>query len=410
MRRLWAFLPALLALNASFLSVPASPEPLAPRLLPEVSVSSSAPLKALASPSEDPYFCSVDEIETGVLSEISALLGKKSSQSIEMLPVTNYAEYEAHLKAKDYDLLLDASDLFSSDYLTGYDLSDAYLNFSYSKAILRSGSTSLSTIACLGDNSMAGAYARSFYYPNQVRTFETMDECLSSVKNQECYAAIINSLYAQKLQNEDIRSIYSFTKLSEGTLKLKIAVKHSDDGAILKALNAAIAATSEDSFNAIVSRFSHFVKPTPSFFDQVYLNPVPYTIGFGSLLLVFIAVIFIILFAGRRKAMVLANREFERFIAYVCQTNEAVFEVNLQTRMINRYQLEKGEVKNVAQPFSPHSDFLDQVAPEDQAMVSQEMDENTLRALSNLAAKNLLKLVCAKRMEPISGPTLSFKA
>lgn len=105
MRRLWAFLPALLALNASFLSVPASPEPLAPRLLPEVSVSSSAPLKALASPSEDPYFCSVDEIETGVLSEISALLGKKSSQSIEMLPVTNYAEYEAHLKAKDYDLL-----------------------------------------------------------------------------------------------------------------------------------------------------------------------------------------------------------------------------------------------------------------------------------------------------------------
>jgi PAS fold. len=49
--------------------------------------------------------------------------------------------------------------------------------------------------------------------------------------------------------------------------------------------------------------------------------------------------------------------------------------------------LEKGEVKNVAQPFSPHSDFLDQVAPEDQAMVSQEMDENTLRALIELGSE-----------------------
>jgi len=322
-----------------------------------------------------------------VLSEISALLGKKSSQKIEMLSVANYADYQDHLVKKDFDLLLDASDLFSSDYLSGYDLSHSYLNVSYSKAILRSGSTSLSTIACLGDNSMAGAYARSFYYPNQVRPFETMDECLSAVKNQDCYAAIINSLYAQKLQNEDIRSVYSFTKLSEGTLKLKIAVKQSLGSAVLTALNDAIDATSEDSFNAIVSRFSHFVKPTPSFFDQVYLNPVPYTIGFGSLFLVFIAIIFIIFFAGRRKATLLANREFKRFITYVCQTNEAVFEVNLQTRMINHYQLEKGEVKNIPQAFSLHPDFIDKIAPEDQAMVAEEMDEKTLRPLIELGGE-----------------------
>ena len=214
-----------------------------------------------------------------------------------------------------------------------------------------------------------------------------MDECLSAVKNQDCYAAIINSLYAQKLQNEDIRSVYSFTKLSEGTLKLKIAVKQSLGSAVLTALNDAIDATSEDSFNAIVSRFSHFVKPTPSFFDQVYLNPVPYTIGFGSLFLVFIAIIFIIFFAGRRKATLLANREFKRFITYVCQTNEAVFEVNLQTRMINHYQLEKGEVKNIPQAFSLHPDFIDKIAPEDQAMVAEEMDEKTLRPLIELGGE-----------------------
>jgi DNA-directed RNA polymerase subunit F len=118
--------------------------------------------------------------------------------------------------------------------LSGYDLSDSYLSVSYSKAILRSNTKSLSTIACLGDHSMASVYTRSFYYSNQSQAYDTMEDCSQAVKNEECYAAIINSIYAQKLQNEDIRSVYSFTKLSEGSLKIKIAVKHSDDDMVLR--------------------------------------------------------------------------------------------------------------------------------------------------------------------------------
>jgi hypothetical protein len=94
-------------------------------------------------------------------------LERKAVTTIEMLPVTTYAEYQAHLQAKDYDLLLNASDMLQSDVLSGYDLSDSYLSVSYSKAILRSNTKSLSTIACLGDHSMASVYTRSFYYSNQ---------------------------------------------------------------------------------------------------------------------------------------------------------------------------------------------------------------------------------------------------
>jgi signal transduction histidine kinase/CheY-like chemotaxis protein/ABC-type amino acid transport substrate-binding protein len=381
MKKLWLLLISLLALGGSLASTQQPSQPLlTPRLQRENS-SSSVVLKALADPSEEPYFCCTDEVPMGILPEIAALLGQQSHYAIEMLPVTDYADYQAHLSAKDYDLLLDASDLLSDDLLSGYDLTDTYLDVSYSKAILRNSGKTLSAIACLGENSMAGVYTRSFYYASQITTYDTMEDCLTAVKNEECYAAIINSIYAQKLQNEDIRSIYSFTKLSEGSHKIKIAVKHSDDDMVLSALNAAIASTSEDSYNAIVSRYSHFVKPTPSFWDQLYLNPAPYIVGLAGLILVFVAIIFVIFYSGRRKAILLANHEFERFITYVCQTNAAVFEVNLQNGMMNRYQMEKGKVKNIHQPFSMNQDFLEKIAPEDQAMALQEMDEKALRGL-----------------------------
>jgi lipopolysaccharide biosynthesis protein len=45
----------------------------------------------------------------------------------------------------------------------------------------------------------------------------------------------------------------------------------------------------------------------------------------AGLILVFVAIIFVIFYSGRRKAILLANHEFERFITYVCQTNAAVF-------------------------------------------------------------------------------------
>jgi signal transduction histidine kinase/CheY-like chemotaxis protein/ABC-type amino acid transport substrate-binding protein len=342
---------------------------------------STITLKALADPSEEPYFCSIDGIQTGIISDIAALLSKSSNEKIEMLPVTTHAEYEAHLKAKDYDLLLNANDLLSSDLLSGYDLSNSYLNVSYSKVILRNNTKSATTIACLGEDSMAGLYAKSFYYSAQIKAYDTMTEALNAVKSEECYAAIVNSIYAQKLQNEDIRSVYYFSKLSEGSLKLKIAVKHSDDGAVLNALNASINATSEDIFDLIVSRYSHFVKPTPTLFDQIYLNPLPYALGLGSLILVFITVVVILFYAGRRKAMVRANREFERFITYVCQNNEAVFEVDLQAQVVTHYLLEGGKVKTAKRPFSLKENFIDRIYPDERATIEQEMNEETLHHL-----------------------------
>lgn len=380
MRKLGAYLACFFALSVSLFSR-ATPSLPANRTRFFENSPSTTTLIALADPTEEPYFCCTEGFQMGIIPEIADLLAKRCHYSIEMLPVKSYADYQDHLLKKDFDLLLDASSLLSSDLITGYDLSDSYLNVSYSKAILRNSTKSLSSIACLGENSMVGVYTRSFYYANQVVAYDSVADCLSAVKNEKCYAAIVNSIYAQKLQNEDIRSIYSFTKLSEGSLKVRIAVKQGDNGALLTTLNTAIAATNEDSYNAIVSRYSHFVKPTPTLFDQFYLNPAPYAIGFVSLFLFLVAIIFVLFYTSRRKAMVLANHEFERFITYVCQTNEAVFEVNLQNRMMNHYQLEGKKVKNIRQPYSLDRNFLDKVAPEDKAMVSQEMKEDSLHEL-----------------------------
>lgn len=382
MKRGGLFLSGLFTLFAWALSFGPSPAALMPALLKE-NTPSSTTLMALADPSEEPYFCSTDDFQSGIISDIAALLGKKIGKTIEFWPVKTYTDYQTHLMNKDFDLLFNGSDVLWNNLLKdSYDLTESYLNVSYSKAILRNSTQSITGIACLGENSMAGIYAHSFYYANQVTPFDTITEALEAVKNEKCYGAIINSIYAQKLQNEDIRSVYSFTQLSEGSLKLKIAVKQGDGGSILTALNTAIASsTIKDTFNAIVSRYSHFVKPTPTLLDQIYLNPLPYALGMGSFLLVLIAVVFILFHLSRRRGMVLANREFERFITYVCQTNSAVFEVNLQSRLMNHYQMEGKQVKNVQQPFSLESNFLDKVYPDEKAMVEQEMREETLREL-----------------------------
>lgn len=376
-------------LSLCFSSVPVGSPSLAPSpTLRQASLTSSTTLYALADPSEAPYFCSVDGEQMGILSDIAALLGQKSKQTIEMLPVTTYEDYEARFKANDYDLLLNASDGFSDVLPSGFGLTSSYLSVSYSKVTLRNPTKSPTMVACLGDYSMAGIYARSFYYANQIKAYATIDETLNAVKSEDCYAAIVNSIYAQKLQNEDIRSAYSFTQLSDYSLKLKIAAK---DANVLNALNTAIAATGEDVFSIIVSRYSHFLKPTPTFFDQIYLNPLPYSLGFCSLLLLFIGAIVILLVLSRRKAMVLANQEFERFITYVCQNNEAVFEVNLQSQVMNHYLLEGKKVKTVQQSFSLEQDFLDLIHPDERPAVEQEVSDATLKNLIATGSKKSLE-------------------
>jgi ABC-type amino acid transport substrate-binding protein len=123
MRKPWVFFLSLFALGSSVF-VSGSPLTASPAIRPAASTSTTV-LKALADPSEAPYFCSVDGEQMGIISDIAALLGKESQQTIEMLPVTTYDEYEAHLKAKDYDLLLGASDSFSPSLLSGYDLTNS---------------------------------------------------------------------------------------------------------------------------------------------------------------------------------------------------------------------------------------------------------------------------------------------
>jgi signal transduction histidine kinase len=134
------------------------------------------------------------------------------------------------------------------------------------------------------------------------------------------------------------------------------------------------------------------VKPTPTFLGSNLSQPFALIlVGLCSLILVLIAIIFILFYSSRRKAIVLANHEFERFITYVCQTNEAVFEVNLQTRLMNHYQLEGKKVKNIQQPFSLNRDFLDRIHPDERPMVEQEVSEETLHRLIATGGEEILR-------------------
>jgi hypothetical protein len=103
----WGSLTTFFALGASLFSIGLTSFSISTPPLKEDPVSTTS-LKALADPSEEPYFCSVDGTQTGILSDIAALAWtrKQKDESIEMLPVTTYADYQAHLQAKDYDLLL----------------------------------------------------------------------------------------------------------------------------------------------------------------------------------------------------------------------------------------------------------------------------------------------------------------
>lgn len=332
---------------------------------------STTVLKALADPLEEPYYCAIDDNPVGILPEIAALFEEQCDFQIQFINVKDYGDYQAHLEAKDFDLLFDASDLLDSAYLKGYDLTNSYMNISYSKVTYKNSTKSLSNIASLGANSMVGLYTRMFYYSEQCITYSDVSSCLEAVKNETCYATVVNSVYAEKLQNEDIRNTYSFAKLSENPLAVKIAVKHEEGNATLSALNAAIAGVSNDTYNSIVSRYSLFVKPTLGFFDQVYLNPLPYIAATAGFFLLFAVVIYFLGYAGKRRATARANLEFERFITYVCQTNEAVYEVNLQNRTMNQYQIVNRKVKNLTTPFSEESDLIAKVHPDDQALVRE---------------------------------------
>src|SRR5574344_1233512 len=222
----------LLSLAASFLSLAfsllfsssssASKQVLDPIRKDETSLK----LNALCNPEENPYFDSIDGEQVGIIPELTALLGKSLNATINIINIDSYSGYLQHLKAGDFDLLLDASSLTSAAYLTNYDLSSAYYTISYSKVTLKNSTTTSKKVATLGKESMSGTYARSFYYEEQISEFETIDECLGAVKDGSCYSAVINTLYAEAISNADVRSIFAVSKLSDDALSGRIAVKN----------------------------------------------------------------------------------------------------------------------------------------------------------------------------------------
>jgi signal transduction histidine kinase len=335
-------------------------------------------LTALADPAEKPFSCSIDGSEVGIIPELVSLIEEKTGYQIQLMDVSTYEEYQQHLENKDYDLLLDATSLLASSYLTGYDYNEdhSYAAISYSLITLKKGTSTGIKIAAAGDYSIDGLYARSFYYEEKISTdFSTMDECLEAVRNQKCYGAVINSLYAQEIMNADIRNTFASKAFSETSVPVFIAAKQNISATVLNPINTAIEAITAEEYLNLVSRFSHFIAPSVSLIDQIYLNPLPYIFGIIGIFVVLGTAIFIVTFSGRRTAVNQANREFTRFITYVCQTNEAVYEVNTQAKTKNQYQIKNGKAVKISSPFSKEHDFLANVYPDDKEMVEEKMSD-----------------------------------
>lgn len=356
-----------------------------PRIKEENSTTTT--LIGLTNPEEAPFFTNDEGYKVGLIPELTSLINSNLSQAganiqIKMMDgVSSYDDYKSHLEKGDFDLLLDATDLTPQTYISGFDLTNTYLKASYSKLSLKKTSVSVTNVAALSSLALGGQYAHSFYYSEQIDEFSTIDQCLTAVKNQQCSAAVINSFSAQKIINSDVRNTYVSVKLSENPLEIKIGVKQQASKEYLTKLNSAINLISEDTYNALVSRYSHFIVPSLSFADQIYLNPMAFILTLLGVFLVLIAFGIITINFRNRKTIDRTKKEFERFIAYVCQTNEVVYEINMANNTKSQYRLVKGKVTNISSAYSKQTDILEMIAPEDRKGVEECFDDTALKNL-----------------------------
>lgn len=338
--------------------------------------------KVAVNPGNRPYSYIENGEAYGIIPEIFKEMAHRAGIAYQVLDASSEEDYKRIVDSGEADIIMDASFGMSASDKLGYQVTEPFLQVSLARLSLRSHTGTYNAISMPDD---IFAYLMMYGKVDENETIVPKDSVRDSVdavlKGQVDGAYLFNYTALMVVGNDEQNRLTSL-QLPNNTVGVEVAVAKRLDSRLVSVMDKASHSVSEGyAADTAVNHSTDGADTSPSAIKFVYDNPV-----LCSIVLMLMALVGMMALRTRHQREDRKREaDLERFVGYVCKVNDLVLEMNTDTGVCVRYDIDgRGQVRKVKEPRVVTDDSYISVLvhPDDYKMM---MESNSIKALRRMA-------------------------
>ena len=340
-------------------------------------------IKAAMNPELGPYSYFQDGEPRGIAPAIFAEVANRLGLDYVILTSENRWDYKNQLQSGEADVDLTAYLDYSLAQRYNLKETDAYI--SSTLALLNRRGANLDkndmVVAIVRDPTEYIGFNKDLITPYQVKEYESIQECIDAVKRGEADATFRYVYIAEQAVKADYTNRLQYTILPEYTFNLCLGISNDRDHRLLSTLNKAVNSLTPAFTQGVILEESMAVEPKQPVMAIAYDHPVLVVAAATFLVLILCLLVLLLVINRGQKNRILASKETNRFIGYVCETYDLVTEFNLRTRRRTDYCMKDGQLVEEQREYRN----LDEAYfagltenPDDQKLMAEAFSENVI--------------------------------
>ncbi len=339
-------------------------------------------IKAAINPELRPYSYFENGEAKGIAVRIFKEVAAKLGLEYEILESSDRWEYKEQLSSGEADI--DLTSYLDFGLAQQYNLkeTDAYLTSTMAMLSRKNSNLDPDTmvIAVLRDPTEYIAYNQELIYDHHYVEYNSVQECIDAVKNGDADITYRYVYVAERAAAEDYTNRLQYTIMPNYSFSLAIGVVNQEDYRLLSVLNKGVNSMSDEYVHGIMLDETAHTEQSHSFLKLMYTYPLQIILIIAAFGILVYLSIFLRMRNVNLKKRMQQEKELERFLGYVCKSNEVVMEVNLQEYTANVYVMEDGHVRSKVIPYTQHhyQNPGDTIYPEDYQLLVSHLKEETI--------------------------------
>lgn len=296
-------------------------------------------LKVVTNPDLAPYSYYENGSAHGIAAEIFEEIANRVGIPYEYVVMNTYEEYNEYVKNGNADIDLTCFSSYGLAEYHGLELSNSYM--STSLALLSTGTHSgdISNIAEIRNFTKNTTYNSELADRYHVDEYDTYEECIKAVLDGDSDATYMYTYQVQKAVEDDIKNRLTYSILPEYNIDIAIGVKESTDYRLLLLLNKGITSVKGSYAQHVIQNQIDSIHSDESLIAFIYDYPYVFVTIVAVMITIIFMIICIIMILKNRKKEQQNARELSRLMRYICQTNDKVVEIDLNTHTGNVFSM-----------------------------------------------------------------------
>ena len=322
---------------------------------------SNTVLKVVTNPDLAPYSSIVNGIPQGIVPSIFEEIADRLGLHYEYVPIENYEDYNQYVKDGKADIDLTCFSDYGLAEVHGIELTNSYLSTEMALLTKEKAGARTGKMALLQGAQLNTSYTEDLLQENEKVLYDTNEECINAVLRGTVDGMFMYAYQAQQAVEQDVRNRLTYSIMPEYSIDMAFGVNQKMDYRMVSILNKSITGVKGNFAKKVIQNQLTEITKQQSLaaflYDYPFISMLFVGVFFASIFL--LCLYFVI--SKHRASEAAHARELARFVGYVCEANEAVQEIDLNTLEGFMYCMEDQDIQktHVYYPSNERQDVLD---------------------------------------------------